>query len=70
METRIVNRGALAEILGRSPNTISRWVSQGTIPAIKMPGAHVMFDVDAVMKAIAAHQSRVDPEEIVRDIFG
>lgn len=65
----LISRAELAQRLGKSPSTITRWVSQGTIPAIKAPGAHVMFDLDAVMAALTAQQSRVDPEEIARRIF-
>lgn len=33
----ILNLSAVAEALGRSPQTIGRWIEEGCLPSIRMP---------------------------------
>jgi excisionase family DNA binding protein len=47
---RYLRRGDVAEILGVSPNTISRWAREGRIPSIVTLGGHRRFPLDVVEK--------------------
>lgn len=41
---RYVTRGAVAKLLGVSPNTVSRWAREGRIQCQKTLGGHRRFD--------------------------
>jgi excisionase family DNA binding protein len=42
--SRYVTRGAVARLLGVSPNTVSRWAREGRIQCQKTLGGHRRFD--------------------------
>jgi excisionase family DNA binding protein len=45
---RLLRRGEVAEILGVSPNTVSRWAREGRLPSVMTLGGHRRFAPEVV----------------------
>ncbi len=45
---------AIAEYLGKHPNTIGRWIKYHDLPAMRMPSGHWMTTRDAITAWIIA----------------
>jgi excisionase family DNA binding protein len=48
MTGRLLTAREVADLLGVSTETVLRWVRQGKLPAIKLPGGAVRFREDEV----------------------
>ena len=45
---RLLRRWEVADLLGVSPNTVSRWAREGRLPTIATLGGHRRFKADVV----------------------
>ena len=57
-ELGLLTRAELGEALEVSPGTISRWVREGKIPAVKITPRTMRFDWHSVLRALARYQTQ------------
>ena len=61
----MITKGILAERLAVSVRTIDRWMQEGRIPFIKLPGkdastGSVRFDYEAVLDSLKVYNDKQD----------
>jgi excisionase family DNA binding protein len=44
----LLRRSEVAEMLGVTPNTVSRWAREGKLPSVATLGGHRRYEVDVV----------------------
>jgi excisionase family DNA binding protein len=45
---RLLRRSEVAEMLGVTPNTVSRWAREGRLPSVATLGGHRRYEVEVV----------------------
>ena len=59
MNSQLVDKHGIAEILGVKPRTIAGWVNKRSIPFIKISRKVIRFDVAKVLDAKTVNPSKV-----------
>ena len=53
----------MAELLGVSPNTVSRWAREGKLPSVLTLGGHRRFDADVVEDLMKRKRDEPAPQD-------
>ncbi|MCG6926911.1 MAG: helix-turn-helix domain-containing protein [Acidobacteria bacterium] len=46
--SRLLRRSEVADMLGVTPNTVSRWAREGRLPSVATLGGHRRYEVEVV----------------------
>lgn len=63
---KFVSPKIASEVLGVVPQTLRRWAKAGKITAIKLPNGHARYDIDTIMKVMAAANEPKAPAPVER----
>jgi excisionase family DNA binding protein len=53
----------VAELLGVSPNTVSRWAREGRLPSVLTLGGHRRFDADVIEDLMKRKRDEPAPQD-------
>ena len=53
----------MADLLGVSPNTVSRWAREGRLPSITTLGGHRRFEADVVEDLMKRKRDESAPQD-------
>jgi excisionase family DNA binding protein len=59
--SRLLRRSEVAEMLGVTPNTVSRWAREGRLPSVATLGGHRRYEVEVVEELMKRAHDEAPP---------